>query len=248
VTTRILGYGERAAPADLAGVVVCTWLGYGRSAPSRILPDGCADVIWAPGRAPFVAGPDTHAKLETLPPGPRVGIRFRTGAAGALLGLPARAIRDLRVPLAELWPREAALRLAEALAASDTFECRLAALEAAVRERARSASAPDPTVLAAAAAIGRRVRAGAAGAAGEPAGAVPVGERQLRRRFADAVGYGPKQLERVLRLQHFLGLARAPVARPLAELALAAGYADQPHLGRECRDLAGLTPAALRAG
>jgi AraC-like DNA-binding protein len=246
VTLRIHGYGERAAPADLAGVVACTWLGYGRSAPSRILPDGCADVIWVPGLAPFVAGPDTHAKLERLPPGPRVGIRFRTAAAGALLGLPARAVRDLRVPLAELWPREAALRLSEALEAADTMECRIAVLEAAVRERARSAPAPDPAVLAAVAAIGRRVRA--PGAAREPAAAVPVGERQLRRRFADAVGYGPKQLERVLRLQRFLALSRTPAAPPLAVLALAAGYADQAHLGRECRDLAGVTPAALRTG
>ena len=40
--------------------------------------------------------------------------------------------------------------------------------------------------------------------------ALGVSERQLRRRFADAVGYGPKTLARVLRFQRFLALAREP--------------------------------------
>ena len=79
-----------------------------------------------------------------------------------------------------------------------------------------------------------------------------IGERQLRRRFDDAVGYGPKTLQRVLRFQRFLALAeaeRAPGAADpdLAQLAFAAGYADQAHLTRECTRLAGLPPAALLA-
>jgi methylphosphotriester-DNA--protein-cysteine methyltransferase len=239
------GYTEWAPPADLADFVACTWLALGSDrSPARILPDGCVDVIWAPGRAPVVAGPDTFAKLETLPPGPHVGIRFRTGAAGALLAIPARAIRELRVPLEDVWPRDAARRLAEGLAAADTSRCRLRALEAAVRERARGLPPPDPAVRAAVAAIGRRI---AARSVREPAAAVPVGARQLRRRFGDAVGYGPKPLERVLRLQRFLALARTEGGgSSLAALAAASGYADQAHLTRECRDLAGLTPAALR--
>ena len=45
------------------------------------------------------------------------------------------------------------------------------------------------------------VRAAATGA--DPG----LGARQLRRRFADAVGYGPKTLQRILRFQRFLALA-----------------------------------------
>jgi AraC-like DNA-binding protein len=82
--------------------------------------------------------------------------------------------------------------------------------------------------------------------------ALGISERQLRRRFADAVGYGPKTLARVLRFQRFLALAAgddpAGSARgDLAGLAYAAGYADQAHLTRECRQLSGRTPAALLA-
>jgi AraC-like DNA-binding protein len=72
-----------------------------------------------------------------------------------------------------------------------------------------------------------------------------VSERQLRRRFLHAVGYGPKLLERVLRLRRFIQAAACLRANSLAALAADAGYADQPHLTRECRDLTALTPAQL---
>jgi len=79
---------------------------------------------------------------------------------------------------------------------------------------------------------------------------IGLGERQLRRRFQVAVGYEPKRLARILRLQRLLALAeRTPPGRGrLAALALAAGYADQAHLVRECVELAGLTPGALLPG
>ena len=84
-----------------------------------------------------------------------------------------------------------------------------------------------------------------AAATGTPRQALGIGDRQLRRRFADAVGYGPKTLERILRFQRFLTLAIHEA--DLARLALDAGYADQAHLTRECTRLAGLPPAQLLA-
>ena len=74
---------------------------------------------------------------------------------------------------------------------------------------------------------------------------VGLSDRQLFRRCVDEVGYGPKYLVRVLRFQRLLGLARRLPDANLAALAVAAGYADQPHMSRECRDLAGVTPARL---
>jgi len=73
--------------------------------------------------------------------------------------------------------------------------------------------------------------------------ALGVSDRQLRRRFADAVGYAPKTLARVLRFQRFLALAAT--GDDLARLALGAGYSDQAHLTRETRRLAGRTPREL---
>jgi AraC-like DNA-binding protein len=70
-----------------------------------------------------------------------------------------------------------------------------------------------------------------------------VGERRLHRHCRAAVGYGPKMLERVLRFQRAIRIARATGS--LASVAAEAGYADQAHLTRESRRLAGTTPSDL---
>jgi transcriptional regulator GlxA family with amidase domain len=117
----------------------------------------------------------------------------------------------------------------------------LPALVQAVRLRLRAAERVDP--LARAAALGLAAPGARVAALGETLG---ISERQLRRRFAEAVGYGPKTLARVLRFQRFLALAAAS-PHDLAGLAFAAGYADQAHLTRECRQLSGHTPSQLLA-
>jgi AraC-like DNA-binding protein len=72
-----------------------------------------------------------------------------------------------------------------------------------------------------------------------------LSERQLRRRCQIAAGYGPKTLQRVLRFQRFVASVRHGGPAGLARLAYDAGYADQAHLNRECKELSGMTPAAL---
>lgn len=105
--------------------------------------------------------------------------------------------------------------------------------------RAGAGRAPDPLVRAVAGTLADRP--------GEPlprlARELGVSERQLRRRVVSQVGYGPKRLARVLRLRRALTEARAGAA--LAEAAIDAGYADQAHFTNDCRELAGLPPAAV---
>jgi methylphosphotriester-DNA--protein-cysteine methyltransferase len=95
----------------------------------------------------------------------------------------------------------------------------------------------DPLVAAAAPRLGQQdVRALARD--------LGVSERQLRRRFHAAAGYGPKTLARVLRFRRFVDAIDRGRA-DLAVLAFDAGYADQAHLTRETTRLAGLPPAAF---
>jgi transcriptional regulator GlxA family with amidase domain len=75
---------------------------------------------------------------------------------------------------------------------------------------------------------------------------VGVTTRTLHRHCVDGFGYGAKTLHAVLRFRRYLALADAAPGAPLAQLAFMAGYADQPHLTRECRRLSGLAPRALR--
>src|SRR5215469_9832376 len=59
-----------------------------------------------------------------------------------------------------------------------------------------------------------------------------VTSRHLLRLFETHVGYGPKALARIFRLQRTLSIAgSSPLA--LSDLALAAGYSDQSHMYRE---------------
>ncbi|WP_420716445.1 DUF6597 domain-containing transcriptional factor [Streptomyces sp. H27-H1] len=59
-----------------------------------VLPDGCMDLLWVDGRL-LVAGPDTagHRAGEVQGSG-FAGIRLAPGTAPALLGVPARLLRD----------------------------------------------------------------------------------------------------------------------------------------------------------
>lgn len=72
-----------------------------------------------------------------------------------------------------------------------------------------------------------------------------LSERQLRRRFAAAVGISPKRYARTMRIRRAIALARPH--RSWAAIATAAGFYDQAHMIAEFRAVAGATPEALIA-
>ncbi|MFE7526204.1 helix-turn-helix domain-containing protein [Kitasatospora sp. NPDC057542] len=231
-------YLERAS--RLPGAVVWTKQALGRTDAAQagpVLPDGCMDLLWTQGRL-LVAGPDTRA-FRPGPGlrGPWAGVRFRPGAAPALLGVPAHELRDRRVELADLRPAAEVRLLTERI---DAAPDPAAALEALALRLAAEARPEDPLIrsVAASLAAGRSVAATAA--------TVGLGARQLHRRSLAAFGYGPKTLARILRMQRALALARSGV--PPAETAALAGYADQAHLARDVRQLAGMPMTALLLG
>ncbi|MGW7237629.1 helix-turn-helix domain-containing protein [Streptomyces sp. NPDC054804] len=223
-------YKERAS--RLPGAVV--WVNTpGEGGAGRVLPDGCMDLLWHEGRL-LVAGPDSRAYVTEGTQGVWVGLRFYPGTAPGFLGVPAYELLDRRVPLSDLWPASAVRRLRALVGAADDPA---AALERIALERAVP---PDPSLK-------RLVEALDAGrAVGAVADELGLGARQLHRRSRDAFGYGPKTLARVFRMQRALALARDGV--PLAETAVRAGYADQPHLARDVRELAGLPLTGLLGG
>jgi AraC-like DNA-binding protein len=200
------------------------------------MPDGCTDLIWQYGKGAFVAGPDTGPAPADLPPGTvLVGARFRPGAGGPALGWPLADLRDQRVDLAELMPG-----LADRLPADSTPDEALTTVTALAAGLV-AAAPPDKLVM-----MATRLLASGQTSVTDLGPALAVSERQLRRRFDLAVGYGPKTMQRILRFRRVLRqLSAEPGAADLASLAVRAGYADQAHLTRETTRLAGLPPAAL---
>ncbi|GIH06558.1 AraC family transcriptional regulator [Rhizocola hellebori] len=222
----VTGYRERRS--RLPGVVA--WERPTPEAdPGLVLPDGCMDLIWTDGTL-IVAGPDTHAH-SSGEPATYAGLRFAPGMGPAVLGVPAAALRDQRVPLAQLWPAARVRRLADRVTGADNH---LAALE----DVAAQVMPPSDPALAL---IVKSLDAGAGVA--QTAALLDMGERRLHRRCLDAFGYGPKTLARILRMNRALALARA--GTPFATVAAQAGYADQAHLARDVKDMAGVPLSSL---
>ena len=231
-----MSYREHPPPPALTPWVACAWERRADGgAPVRVLPDGCIDVVWTEGRGVQVVGPNTTAFLVPLADGVRVvGARMLPGAAAPLLGIDAARLRDAGIALERVWADEGRRVAYDVDASAD----RVAALLAALEARAAAAAPPDPLVVAAVARL-RQPRARVEPLSRE----LHVSVRQLRRRFEAAVGYGPKRLACVLRLQRALAAARG--GDELAQAAAAAGFADQAHFAHDCRALAGVTPSAL---
>jgi AraC-like DNA-binding protein len=221
------GYRELPPPAPLRGVVQCLWVRVtGAAEEVRVVPDACTDVVWTRGEGTTVVGPDTSAKLVGREPGDvLIGMRFLPGAGGGALGVPLDTLRDLRVEVGDV---DRAFDVPGDLA-PDEVVARLVA--------AAAGRQGDPLVAAAARRLGAEEVAQVARDLG-------VSDRQLRRRFHAAAGYGPKTLARILRFRRFVHAIERG-GTDLAGLALDAGYADQAHLTRETTRLAGLTPAAF---
>lgn len=201
--------------------------------PVLVLPDGCMDLVFRGGAEPALlwVGPMTRAvKVAPDTRTDLVGVRFRPGGGPTFAGVDARDLLDRDLPAGD--PRI----LDALLAARGPSERRRLMLTWLAR---RPRDAPDPLVLAAA---GRILAAGGAIRIPALARSAGVSDRTLHRRFLAAVGHGPKVLCRIARLWRARSLAAAGLGG--ADLAAAAGYADQAHL---CHELAsfGATSAAL---
>jgi AraC-like DNA-binding protein len=249
------GYGEvRPGPA-LAPFVDCFWMRRGSvprgdSQRARILPDGRIDILFVLGEAPrridaesgtgcFTVGTMRRAiVLDLVGEVDTFGVRFAAGAAAAFLGLPAVEITDGTVALEECWGR-LALDLEERVHEVAPGE-RVPLVEAELETRLSRAEPPH-LALAASSLIEKH---GGGLRVSELCRTLGVGERRLRRIFADAVGLTPKEACRVARFVRAASLLRKRGGSELGRVAYRAGYYDQPHFIREFRQLGGLTPGA----
>ena len=222
-----MAYREFPPPTMLRELIECAWVVDGPPEQVRVLPDGCMDLMRMDGRT-MVAGPDTTASVIPRDGEPFVGLRFRPGVLPRLLGVPASELRNTRVPLRDLRsvpPRTYSLVELAADLASDGPRPETAPWSLPMLNQVTSS-------LAAGAAVTDLARE------------VGWSSRTLHRQCTAVYGYGPATLRRILRFRRAMRLLNDDL--PYSEVAASAGYADQPHLHREIRNLAGVPLAALR--
>jgi len=242
-------YREWPSVAPLRDHLSCVWVNDLTRSAARdfyVVPDGCVDILWT-GDSLYVAGPDTHPILEPVRPGLRVvGVRFRPGAAFPWLGVPLSEMLDARVPLADVWQREAS-ELADRAFRAPHPAAVVAVLQRALLDRLATVGPADQRVAFLRDRALTTPRDSKGGGLERLARDLGISERTLRRRCVASFGYGFKTLQRILRFQRLFRLVPLAARPDLAHLAAEAGFADQAHMSREVRRLCGATPAELVA-
>ncbi|MFA7767843.1 helix-turn-helix domain-containing protein [Streptomyces sp. NRRL S-448] len=219
----------------------------------RVLPQPSVIVVIALGAGPItVESASGHQPLRGLVASlsPRlahirgegvecVEVALSPRAAYTLLGVSPLELDGSITGLEDLWGRHARL-LREQLSDTASWQERLALTDGFLRRRAAGAPPMAAEVAAAWDAIvaGRgRVRVG------DLAASCGWSRKRLWARFSAQVGLTPKRAAMLVRFDH---AARALLAGERAgDVAVACGYADQPHLHRDIQALAGCTPGAL---
>ena len=168
-----------------------------------------------------------------------ISVRVRAGQMARLLPMPVHEVFDQAVPLSELWG-PAVADLLDRLAQARTFAERALQVQAFLLTRLRAGDALCEW------AAERLYRQPAGTRIQQLADRAGLGRRQFEKRFSAAMGMPPVRFRRLARFQQVAKhLHLAPATRDL-QVALDAGYFDQPHFIREFRDVVGMTPQTYR--
>jgi AraC-like DNA-binding protein len=245
-----------APPAALSGIVELVWIDEWSEVETsgrqfRIVADDSPHLLWYASRdlargvrrMSLVGARACHHDVDLSGRQLLIGARLCPGALPLLTPLPAIRLTNRSVPLTELVDRSSARSIRHMTAAGpDAAVDQLATLIASL---ARRGSSVDSRV----AWIGGLDR-DARTSVGEIERVLGMPARTLRAWSLAHFGMGLKRLLRIRRLHAALELWLSGAHDSWTRVAAAAGYADQPHLIRDCRALLGQAPAAFvaRAG
>lgn len=231
------------------------WASRPRSAPGgreRVLPTGTAHLAIRTLDEPvsLYAGEDERegrSVASAVLGGPRsgayikevstrcgsVGAQFEAGGLSCLAGEDASVFAQRHLPLADVWGGEAD-RLAEQVREEPNPDQQLDRLESFLLSLLPRRPGADPLV---ARAVARLERSWPVSAVVAESG---YSHRHLLTLFTRRVGLTPKVYSRVVRVRRAVHQLASGV--PAIDAAGASGFADQAHLGRELRRIAGLSP------
>jgi AraC-like DNA-binding protein len=249
-------FAYHQSPAPLAGLVKTIWTARGTreefDTPEPIVPDGCIEVIFNLGDQ-FINGDSGELQPRALLAGQMtrpvmaaptgnvdlMGVRFWPGRGGAALGTPMWELQNRLIDASAVV--DGTGRLVDDLR-NLPHGHRLDYLSAALAQRFGSAIHSDSAIDHALAIIESR-RGNVA--IDRLATHLGISRRHLERRFRNEVGLGAKQMARIARVHAVLNTLHQQPLLSGAEIAAHCGYSDQPHMIRECKAIAGLTPARL---
>jgi AraC-like DNA-binding protein len=190
----------------------------------------------------FVAGAHLRAALSQSE-GAQAGVHIHLSlpALRQLLGVPLTQIVDQVVRLEDVLGAGAAARLGRLAELPAAHQ--VAWLDAALLERLGQARPLDRQQRHAVRLLRTREDLDIADIARD----IGWSPKHLATRTRDCLGVGPRCFRRLLRFGRLMELLGRGPFPGWAAVALEAGYYDQPHMNREFREFAGLTPTAFLA-
>ncbi|CAM5231306.1 helix-turn-helix domain-containing protein [Streptomyces xanthochromogenes] len=168
-----------------------------------------------------------------------IEMRLSPPAAYALLGVSPSELDRPAISLDDLWGRPGQ-RLRERLAESTAWQRRLDLVDEFLLNRAAGGPSMAPEV---AAVWDHIVACRGVVRVDELAASCGWSRKRLWSRFSAQIGLTPKRAAMLVRFDHAARALRA--GENPADVALACGYVDQPHLHRDVLAFAGCTPSAL---
>jgi len=245
----------RAPPPVLAGRVSGLWAGDAEapSAHHRALPNGELWMMFNLGpsqrvngrihRTAFLSGlQERPLAYDSLDGHPRVVcIRFLPlGAFAFFGGLALAELSNQVLDLDALLGGRAGVEpLRQRLVETRDLGAALDVVEEWLVARLVAGPSPHPVTRTA---MGILEETGGAARVASLARTIGVSARYLGGLFRREVGISAKGMARILRFERALERLGASGGRDLAGIAHDCGYYDQPHLNRDFRELAGLTP------
>jgi len=178
----------------------------------------------------------TYYVRDISAPASSVGAQLLPGASELLFGVPADDLAGRHTPLEDLWDHSA-VETRERLLEGGSLERRLDIFESILVARLPRVHGLHPAVAHA------LERFTSTADVREVVRQTGYSHRRFIALFSRAVGLTPKLYCRVLRFQRVVELTAAKQSASWVDVALAAGYSDQPHFNRQFREFAGVTPS-----
>ena len=244
-----------AAPDSLRPFVDSLLSYPGRSAEMKFsrVPEGMAHVVclitrdaaraWPAessirGAVRLVSGPHTTRHPMTIGDETIVA-QLRPGAARAVLGIEAAALKNHVVSAEAIWGSQAREAL-DRIVAAPSRVARMDALMAFLERRVERSPHDDLVALRAAAWMQTQRCASYVASLTMRSG---YSDRQMRRKFRESLGMSPKAYARTLRLRSVLRLGRR--GADWSAVAAETGFYDQSHLVHEFKEALGLPPVTF---
>jgi AraC-like DNA-binding protein len=165
-----------------------------------------------------------------------LGVHFKPGGAGSVLGVPTSELANEHVGLEDIWGASAT-ELRDRLCVTQSLQHRFEMLEGALVARL-----PDRQRRRAAVTVGLAHLERPGTEVGHVARELGLSRRRFIEVFTEDVGMTPERYSMVRRFQRALSLASRSPPAPWTQIALECGYFDQAHLCRDWSTLTGMSP------